>query len=291
MIQLSLCNELLAQDGMTLDRQCEIASALGYMGLELSLGSLTQRPHEMTDAEAQDLRRTVEKHGLSVTGLHWLLAPYPGLSITDPTTRPETQAVLSRLVSLCATLGGRVLVHGSPAQRAPMPGAGARGTMIQLAETFAPIAQLAEDNGVIYCIEPLSSAETSVINTVAEGVQLVEALGSPAFRTMIDTSAAGQSEATSVASLIRTWLPTGTVAHVQVNDTNRGAPGMGQDPFVDITRALRAADWPHPIAVEPFRTCIDGTTTAAIGAATMRACWDAAGQAGCTAGQKNGDRR
>ncbi len=277
MISLSMCNELLANEGLSLDRQCEVASALGYMGLELALGSLVPRPHEMTDAEALDLRRTVEAHGLVVTGLHWLLAPYPELSVTDPAKQPETQAVLSRLVTLCGVLGGRVLVHGSPAQRAPVPGEDAAQTMARLVETFAPIARLAETAGVTYCVEPLSPAETPVINTVADGAQLVAAVGSPAFRTMIDTSAAGQSEATPVADVIGQWLPSGSVAHVHVNDTNRGAPGMGRDPFHDIARALRRADWPHPVAVEPFRTCIDATTTAAIGAATMRAAWDAAG--------------
>ena len=79
-----------------------------------------------------------------------------------------------------------------------------------------------------------------------------------------------------MAEVIRQWLPGGKLAHVQVNDTNRGGPGMGDDPFHDIVAALRACDWPHPVAVEPFRTCIDGTVTAAIAAATMRMAWRAA---------------
>ncbi|WP_068115854.1 sugar phosphate isomerase/epimerase family protein [Tropicimonas marinistellae] len=279
MIALSLCNELLADDGLSLDQQCEIAAALGYMGLELSLGSLAAQPHLLSDGDAGEIRQTIESHGLRVTGLHWLLAPYPELSITDPAMRLETQAVLSRLVNLCAALGGRVLVHGSPAQREPVSSDPASGSIGQLADFFAPIARAAREADVTYCIEPLSRAETPVINTIAEAARLVEAIGSPAFRTMIDTSAAGQVEAQPVAELLREWLPTGVLAHVQVNDTNRGAPGMGSDPFPDIVSALRETGWPHPVAIEPFRTCIDGTTTAAIGAATIRACWSAAGRA------------
>lgn len=275
-MRLSLCNELLADDGLSLERQCQVAAALGYMGLELALGSLTARPHELTDEDAREIRRIVEAHGLEVTGLHWLLAPYPDLSVTTPERQSETLTVLGRLVSLCATLGGRVLVHGSPAQRAPVAGDAHSGSIEQLAEFFAPIARAAEEAGVTYCIEPLSPAETSVINRVEEGAALVEAIGNPAFRTMIDSSAAGQAEAVPVADLLRQWLPSGAVAHVQLNDTNRGAPGMGEDPFQDIVAALRAADWTHPVAIEPFRTCIDGTTTAAIGAATLRASWRAA---------------
>ena len=50
---------------------------------------------------------------------------------------------------------------------------------------------------------------------------------------------------------------------------------MGDDPFHDIVAALRTCDWPHPVAVEPFRTCVDGSVTAAIAAATMRMAWRA----------------
>ena len=46
--------------------------------------------------------------------------------------------------------------------------------------------------GVTYCIEPLSPAETPVVNTVAQAAAVVDAIGSPALRTMLDLSAASQ---------------------------------------------------------------------------------------------------
>ncbi|MXU66222.1 sugar phosphate isomerase/epimerase family protein [Oceanomicrobium pacificus] len=275
-LQVSLCNELLADEGLSVDAQCEVAAALGYMGLELALGSLVPRPHEMTDAEADALRARIEGHGLQVTGLHWLLAPYPDLSITDPDRQAETGAVLDRLITLCARLGGTVLVHGSPAQRRAVDGEDPARTRDRLAAFFAPRAERAASDGVTYCIEPLSPAETDVITTVAEGADLVDAVGSPAFRTMIDTSAAGQGEDWPVADLIRQWVPDGRVAHIQANDTNRGAPGTGQDPFPAIMAALRASGWSAPVAVEPFRTTVSASVTAAIGAATLRTAWEAA---------------
>ena len=36
-------------------------------------------------------------------------------------------------------------------------------------------------------------------------------------------------------------------------------------------KALFQTGWDRPVAIEPFRTCIDGTVTAAIGLATIRA--------------------
>ena len=42
---------------------------------------------------------------------------------------------------------------------------------------------------------------------------------------MIDCSAAGQMETEPVPALIDRWMPTGLIAHVQVNDPNRRGPG------------------------------------------------------------------
>ena len=272
MLELSLCNELLANDGLTLDAQCERAAALGYMGLELAPGTLAERPHEMSGADWRAVRATVEAHGLRVTGLHWLLSPYPGLSIFDPSTHAETQVVLGGLIDGCAALGGDMLVHGSPPSRRRPEGMTETEALDMAAEVFAPVAARAAAAGVTYCIEPLSPVETNFAGTVAGAAELVARVGNPAFRTMIDSSAAGQAEAAPVADLIRRWLPTGQIAHIQLNDSNRGAPGMGDDPFADIVRALVEVGWDRPVAVEPFRTCIDGTVTAAIGLATLRAC-------------------
>lgn len=278
MPELSFCNELLAAEGHPLDRQCEIVAALGYMGLELAPGTLAERPHQITDAEAVAIRRRVEAHGLRVTGLHWLLAPYPDLSITEPEAQSRTREVLTRLVELCAILGGRVLVHGSPGQRRPPEGVAASEAEDRLPDFLAPIAAVAERAGVTYCLEPL--AETPVVTTVETALRVVDAVASPAFRTMIDTSAAGQAEATPVPDLLASRLSDPRIAHVHLNDTNRGGPGMGSDPFPAIVAAIRNASWPHPIGVEPFRTVIDATATAALAAGTLRASWQAARTSG-----------
>lgn len=277
-VRLSFCNELLADEGKSLEQQAAICAALGYDGLELAPGTLADRPHLIDPAQAGTFRGAVEAAGLCVTGLHWLLSPYPALSITttDPAVRSETQAVLIGLVDLCAALGGDVLVHGSPGQRSLGDKETAKQAIPRVADFFGPVAAAAEKAGVTYCIEPLSRAETRFLNTVGEAVELVEAVGSPSFRTMIDTSAAGQSEAAPVADLIRLWVPTGMIGHVQLNDTNRGAPGTGDDPFPDILAALKDIGWRRTLAIEPFATVIDATTTAAIGAATVGACWRAA---------------
>ena len=270
MLDITLCNELLAEDGLSLAEQAEVAAKLGYCGLELAPATLGEAPHRLGAAEVVEIRRTVETAGLRVTGLHWLLSAYPDASITDRARWDYTRDILIGLVALCAELGGQVLIHGSPGQRVRPEGMEEPALIAHLAEFFEPVAKAAEWAGVTYCIEPLAKVETDTITTIAEGAALVDALANPAFRTMIDCKAAGLQEPT-VADRIRDWVPTGAVAHIHANDTNLGAPGMGDDPFEDIVQALVDTRWEGLVGVEPFRTNLDARVTAAIGIATLRA--------------------
>ena len=260
-MQVVLCNEVLGE--LPLAEQCRIAAALGYDGLEIAPFTLAEDPTRMRDADIAAARRVVEDHGLTVTGLHWLLLAPEGLSITDPDAgvQARTRAALAALVELCAGLGGRVLVHGSPAQRR-LGDDPARARALAVAQ-LAAAGERAAVAGVTYCLEPISADECDFVNTVAEAAGIVAEAGTPGLRTMIDTGHAARDEAESVAALAARWLPSGMIAHVQLNDRNRQGPGQGSDRFGPLLRVLQAADWPHPLAVEPFRYVPDGPGCAA----------------------------
>lgn len=275
-MRFALCNEVLAP--LPLARQCEVAKALGYDGLEIAPFTLSDAPHQISAGEAAAIRRQVESAGLVVTGLHWLLVKPTGLSLTDPDAalRARTLEVMKRLVGLCAALGGKVLVHGSPGQRRIAEGETQAVAHARLREALAAIAPVAASEGVVYCIEPLSRAETSLINTIEEGAALVREIDSPAVRTMIDCSAAGQVETQSVPELIDQWLPTGLVAHIQINDPNRRAPGQGKMAFTPIAAALQRNHYAGTVAVEPFDYVPDGPGSAAFAAGYWRGCCESA---------------
>jgi D-psicose/D-tagatose/L-ribulose 3-epimerase len=269
-MRLALCNEVLG--GLPLQRQCEMAAALGYDGLEIAPFTLSDTPEKISTAEAAKIRKTVEASGLVITGLHWLLVKPDGLSLTDPdaAVRTRTLDVMTHLVGLCAELGGAVLVHGSPKQRQIAPGETHGTALARLRDALAQVALTAARVGVTYCIEPLSQRETSLINTIAEAAELVRAIDHPNLRTMIDCSAAGQAETESIPSLIDRWLPTGLVAHIQVNDPNRRGPGQGEMKFAPILAALKRHHYNGTIAVEPFDYSPDGPGVAAFSVGYLR---------------------
>jgi D-psicose/D-tagatose/L-ribulose 3-epimerase len=276
-MRIALCNEVLA--GMPLERQCEYAAGLGYDGLEIAPFTLDASPEKLSTEEAAKIRRVVEASGLVVTGLHWLLVKPDGLSLTDPdaSVRGRTIEVMLRFTALCAELGGAVLVHGSPKQRQIAPGETPATALARLRDGLAQAASAAGKAGVIYCIEPLSRRETSLVNTIAEAADLVRSIDHPHLRTMIDCSAAGQTEAESIPSLIDRWLPTGLIAHLQVNDPNRRGPGQGEMKFAPILAALERHDYAGTIAVEPFDYSPDGPGVAAFSSGYLRGLREALG--------------
>jgi D-psicose/D-tagatose/L-ribulose 3-epimerase len=269
-MRIALCNEVLA--GMPLERQCEYAARLGYDGLEIAPFTLSPSPEKLSAADAAKIRATVEASGLVVTGLHWLLVKPEGLSLTDPdaAVRARTLDVMMHLVGLCAELGGKILVHGSPKQRQIAPGETREVALARLREALAQVAPAAARAGVVYCIEPLSQQETALVNTVTEAAELVRSIDHPNLRTMIDCSAAGLTETSSIPELIDRWLPTGLIAHIQVNDPNRRGPGQGETKFAPILAALKRHNYAGTIAVEPFDYSPDGPGVAAFSAGYLR---------------------
>lgn len=262
-MRIALCNEVIAP--MPFPQQCEYAAKLGYDGLEIAPYTLSEEPHRMGAAQVAAARSAAQDAGVAVTGLHWLLVKPSGLSISarDEATRRRTTDVMLALVDLCAALGGRYLVHGSPQQRRVEAGETRAAALARAQECFAAVAERARKAGVIYCIEPLSPDQTPLVNTLEEAAALVAAIGNPAVKSMLDCSSAGRTEKEPLPALVERWVPKGLIAHVQLNDRNRRGPGQGEQRFAPLLGALRKHGYAGDLAVEPFDYVPDGPSAAA----------------------------
>jgi sugar phosphate isomerase/epimerase len=273
-MKIALCNEVLQP--LPFAQQCKLAADLGYDGLELAPFTLAEDPTKLTDAQVAEVRRIAADHGLAIFGLHWLLVAPAGLSIVsaDAALRQRTSDVMVRLVELCAALGGSYLVHGSPKQRSVPEGSTREQAWERARACLQAAAAVAARCGVTYCLEPLARRETDLFNTVEECAGMVDEVGSPALRTMIDCSAAGQTESLPVDELMTKWIPRGVIGHVQVNDPNRRGPGQGALDFAPILDALAWLEaeghFPGIIGVEPFDYVPDGPTCAALSLGYLR---------------------
>ncbi|MDH5537889.1 MAG: sugar phosphate isomerase/epimerase [Rhizobacter sp.] len=261
--RLSLCNEVLAPWGFA--EQCAYAAKLGYRGLEVAPYTLADDPTTLSDAQARAFAKIAADHGLAISGLHWLLLAPKGLSISsaDAAVTARTRDVITRLIELCAAMGGRYLVHGSPAQRNPAPGQSTADALARASDAWHFAGERAGRLGLHYCIEPLATSLTSVVNTVAEAAAIVVRANLPGLKTMLDTSSAGLTEAEPLPALIDRWWPSGHLVHVQLNDRNRRGPGQGQDRFGPILAALKQQGYEGWLAMEPFDYQPDGAGCAA----------------------------
>ena len=262
-MRIALCNEVIAP--MPFPQQCEYAAKLGYDGLEIAPYTLSDEPHRLGSAQIAAARAAAEDAGIAVTGLHWLLLKPAGLSIStkDENTRRRTIDVMLAFIDQCAELCGKYLVHGSPHQRRVDPGETRAAAMARARDSFAAVAERAAKAGVVYCIEPLSSEQTPLINTLDEAARMVEEINSAAVKSMLDCSSAGRMEKQPLGALVERWVPNGVIAHVQVNDRNRRGPGQGEQRFAPLFASLKKHGYQGDVAVEPFDYVPDGPGAAA----------------------------
>ena len=248
-MRFAICNELF--ENWPWERVCDFVRDLGYTGLEVSPFTLADSAEQVTPQRRRELRAQAERRGVEVLGLHWLLVKPAGLYVTHPdaAVRKRTADYFVSLVNLCADLGGKVMVIGSPKQRSLLPGVTREQAMKYAQEVFTPALDPAGRRGVILAFEPLGPAETDFINTAAEGVELVNRIDHPNFRINLDVKAMS-SEKKPIPQVIRETAR--HIAHVQVNDPNLLGPGMGEVKYEPIIAALKEVGYDGWLSVEAF---------------------------------------
>jgi D-psicose/D-tagatose/L-ribulose 3-epimerase len=256
-----LCNEVIR--GLNFPQQCRFVRETGYDGLEIAPFTLADDPARLSSETIGNLRAAADGEGVEIAGLHWLLAAPEGLSITsgDAATAARTLDVGRRLVDMCRQLGGRYLVHGSPAQRQLEPGREDEGRKHAL-QYFRAIASAASAADVTYIIEPLSRLDTGLITTVDEAVDIIGEIGEAALATMIDCYAAA-SNGETIADVLQRWMPTSHLRHIHFNDSNKRGPGEGATDFSTVIDMLTRLGYSGTAAVEPFVYLPDGPACAA----------------------------
>lgn len=248
-MKFSICNEIF--EAWPFERLCDFVRELGYHGLELASFTFADSAELISAQRRREIRQTAESRGLEIVGLHWLLVKPPGLYITHPDAaiRRKTADYFCRLVELCADLGGKVMVIGSPKQRSFLPGVTRAQAFDYAQEVFTPALDPAAKLGVTLVLEPLGPKETDFIQTAAEAIELIDRIAHPNFRLNLDVKAMS-SESKPIPEIIRDSAR--YIAHVQVNDPNLLGPGMGDVKYEPIIAALREVGYDGWLSVEAF---------------------------------------
>jgi sugar phosphate isomerase/epimerase len=249
-MKFAICQEVF--EDWDWERQCRFIAEVGYSGIEVAPFSLAGRIGDVSAQRRRELKQRAEDQGLSIIGLHWLLAKTEGLHLTsvDPAVRRATADYLVQLTQACADLGGELMVFGSPKQRDLAPGMTHEEGLAHAEEVFRAVLPALAERGVRLCLEPLTPHETNFLNTCAQAQELIDRIDHPNFCLHQDVKAMRLAESKSVPQLIAEYA--GRVGHFHANDTNLLGPGMGETDFVPIFAALSRAKYSGWVSVEVF---------------------------------------
>jgi hydroxypyruvate isomerase len=185
---------------------------------------------------------------LKETGVRVLsLTVGPRVGCVDRSKEAHVLDAVDRTMAMCQRLGAKdMVIAGGPA----LAGASAaeqHDNMVYLLRRAAPRVQAA---GMRLLLEPLNTRIDHVgffMGSAIEGLEIVEAVGSPAVRLMYDAYHAEVMGEDHHRILRRAHL----IGHVQVADTNgRHEPGTGTIDWTAWLPALKSAGYTGDIGLE-----------------------------------------
>jgi sugar phosphate isomerase/epimerase len=258
-MKFGICNE--TYQGWEFDKVCQDVVRWGYHGIEIAPFTLAENPATLSESAAAHIRRVAREAGLEVIGLHWLLLKPAGMHLTTPdaAVRSKTVQFAQHLARLCAAMGGKIMVWGSPKQRNVAEGQKYEEAFKYASDAMRQVCETAGPLGIRIAIEPLGPAETNFLTTAEETVRFIRAVGHDACQLHLDVKAMS-SESKPIPQIIKESRE--HVVHFHANDPNLRGPGFGEVDFTPIAAALRDIGYDRYVSVEVFDYSPDPQTIA-----------------------------
>jgi len=178
--------------------------------------------------------------------------PNRDLSADAGEVRANGIAYLSRCIEIASALGATSVVGPmySATGKTRMLEPAERGKQWRLAvESIQRVATIAADHGVKLGIEPLNRFETDLVNTVEQGMRMVEDIGRSNVGLLVDTFHMNIEEKDIPAALRRA---DGHIVEFHACSSDRGTPGEDHLPWPAIVSALRDTAFQGPVVIEAF---------------------------------------
>jgi len=206
-------------------------AALGYDGVELAI-----RDPKLVSFD--ELERLVRQHNLIVpaigTGQAW---GEEGLSFTDadPTVRRAAIERVKSHVPGAARFNAIIIIGLLRGTLRVKPGMDHAQVMTWLVEALQECSAAAQPAGVRLALEPINRYETTLVNSAAQGLELIERVGAGNLGLLLDTFHMNIEEPSIEDSIRQTG---GRIFHFHVADSNRWYPGAGHLDFRALLQTL-----------------------------------------------------
>ncbi|WP_432957139.1 sugar phosphate isomerase/epimerase family protein [Micromonospora haikouensis] len=216
--------------------------AWGFDAIELTV----QAPGDWDPARAADLLAGLELAPAVCAGL----LPGHDLLADDEEVVRRTAEFVRHCVRVAGRVGAAVVAGPlyAPAGRRWLLDADARrAATARLVARLRPLADEAVGQGVTIALEPLNRFETSLINTVEQGLEVVD--GVPGLGLALDTFHLNIEERDLPAAI---RLAGDQLAHVQVCGNDRGVPGGDHLDWPGMFDALTGIGYSGQVNIESF---------------------------------------
>ena len=226
----------------------------GYDGVELAI-----RDPRLVPGGADELLRVVSAHGLAIpaigTGQAW---GEEGLSYTDPDPAIRAAAIerTQSHIPLAARTGAVIII--GLLRGIVKPGINHDQALDWLVGALQQCCAAAPRQNVRIGLEPICRYETTLINNVAEGMNLIKRVGSDNMGLLLDTFHMNIEEPV-IEDSIRACGD--RIFHFHVADSNRWYPGAGHLDFKSILDTLFATGYQGFVSGE-FMPLPDADTSA-----------------------------
>jgi len=236
-------------------------AAMGYDGVELAI-----RDPKLVDVDA--LEALTREHGLRVpaigTGQAW---GEEKLSFTDPDESVRRAAIerIKSHVPLAARFNAVIII--GLLRGIIKPGITQEQGMAWVCEALQECSTAAKPYGVRLALEPINRYETTLVNSVAEGMALIERVGAENFGLLLDTFHMNIEEPDILESISTCGE---RIFHFHVADSNRWYPGAGHLDFPGILSSLHSTGYGGFVSGE-FMPVPDPLTAARENIARLRA--------------------
>lgn len=225
----------------------------GVQGVELAPTKIWPEPLDASPAEVGAYRHGWESQDIRIVALQALLFGKPHLRMfDDESARRQTLDHLAGMIARAGELGAGALVFGSPKNRQRRGLSDAEAWAIAV-PFFRELGGVARRHGTYFCIEPNPPAYgCDFVTTVAEGIELVDAVGDDGFGLHLDTAALTLAGDAPTASLVAAGH---RCRHFHVSEPFLAEVGRSSPvPHDEFAHALQASDYRGWVSIEMGET-------------------------------------
>ncbi len=190
----------------------------------------------------KETREALARHQINVSGICGMFSADSDLSSNRAPARQAALDYIKREIDFTAEVGGGYLLVVPGAVGRPDAYDGEE--FFRSAETLRIVADLFVQNSVKAAIEPIRSAEVSLVHTVADAKRYIEAVDHPGVRHINGDVYHMQTEERHVGQAI---LDAGdALVNLHMADSNRCALGAGSLDLDTVIRALYLIGFNQP---------------------------------------------